>query len=98
MQQCIAVLRAYVEQNRLQIEQKPAELRAGSGAARRSGNGHLTMSVAEALDVLGLEPTASVEEVDDAYRRLGQKLDPMLGGSLYLKRKIDEARNVLPGQ
>ncbi|MFY9623509.1 MAG: hypothetical protein WAM17_00685 [Rhodoplanes sp.] len=98
VQQSIAVLRAYVEQSGLQIEQKPAELRSGSAAVRRPGNGRQTMSVEEALDVLGLKPDASAEEVGEAHRRLGQKLDPKLGGTLYLKRKIDEARDVLLGE
>jgi hypothetical protein len=98
LQQCIAVLRAYVEQTGLQIEHKPAEPRVGSGAARRSGNGRANMSIEEALDVLGLEPTASAQEVSDAHRRLQQQLDPKLGGSRYLIRKIDEARDVLLGE
>lgn len=95
VQQSIAVLRAYVEQNGLQIERRPAEPRAGGGAVRRSGNGRLTMSIEKALDVLGLGPTASAQDISDAHRRLQQKLDPKLGGSLYLTRKIDEARDVL---
>jgi hypothetical protein len=95
VQQSIAVLRAYVEQNGPQIEHRPAEPRAGGGAARRSGNGRLTMSVEEALDVLGLEAAASAQDISDAHRRLQLKLDPKLGGSLYLTRKIDEARDAL---
>jgi hypothetical protein len=53
------------------------------------------MSIEKALDVLGLGPTASAQDISDAHRRLQQKLDPKLGGSLYLTRKIDEARDVL---
>lgn len=98
VQQSIAVLRAYIEQSGLQIEQKPAELRSSSAATRRFGNGRQSMSVEEALDVLGLKPDASAEEVGEAHRRLGQKLDPKLGGTFYLKRKIDEARDVLLGE
>ncbi len=95
VQQSIAVLRAYVEQNGPQIEHRPAEPCAGGGAARRSGNGRLTMSVEEALDVLGLGAAASAQDISDAHRRLQLKLDPKLGGSLYLTRKIDEARDAL---
>lgn len=98
VQRSIAVLNAYVEQSGRQIEQKPAALRSGGAAARPSGNGRWRMSLEEALDVLGLEPDASAEEIDEAHCRLGQKLDPKLGGSLYLKRKIDEARDVLLGE
>lgn len=95
VRQCIAVLRTYVEQSGLQIEHKPAEQPQSSGAARASGNGKLTMSFEEALEVLGLEPTASAREVNEAHERLVQKLDPRRGGSFYLIRKIDEARSVL---
>lgn len=99
VQQSIAVLRAYIEQSGLQIEKKPAaKSRSSNAAARRSGNGRQSMSVEEALDVLGLKPDASAEDIGEAHRRLGQKLDPKLGGTFYLKRKIDEARDVLLGE
>ena len=45
------------------------------------------MSRVEALDVLGLAPTASAQEIRDAYRRLGQLTDPQLGGTPYLSMK-----------
>jgi preprotein translocase subunit Sec63 len=53
------------------------------------------MSTEEALDILGLEPTASAQEIRDAYRRLEQKVDPELGGTRYLMAKIIEARDLL---
>jgi DnaJ-class molecular chaperone len=53
------------------------------------------MSTEEALDILGLEPTATAQEIRDAYCRLEQKLDPELGGTHYLMAKIIEARDVL---
>ena len=53
------------------------------------------MSTEEALDILGLEPTASAQAIRDAYRRLEQKVDPELGGTHYLMAKIIEARDVL---
>ena len=58
----------------------------------------LIMSIEEALDVLGLEQTPSTQAINDAHRRLEQKLDPELGGSPYLMRKINEARDVLLGE
>jgi hypothetical protein len=97
VRQSIAVLRAYVEQTGLQIEHKPAEARMGGGAAKGSGNGRWRMSTEEALDVLGLEPTPSARQIEDAHRRLEQQLDPELGGTRYLMRKINEARDVLLG-
>jgi hypothetical protein len=53
------------------------------------------MSVGEALDVLGLESSASPDEVREAHSRLEEKLDPLLGGSQYLIVKINEARDTL---
>ena len=97
VRQSIAVLRAYLEQAGAQLEHKPAEARLTS-AAKGSGNGRLRMSTQEALDVLGLEPTASAEEIADAHRRLGERVDPQVGGTHYLSMKIDEARDVLLGE
>jgi hypothetical protein len=100
VQQSLAVLRAYLAQAGAQtatqqIEHTPAYLQAGNGAGTGSGNGRLRMSTEEALDILGLEPTATAQEIRDAYCRLEQKLDPELGGTHYLRAKIIEARDVL---
>jgi hypothetical protein len=100
VQQSLAVLRAYLAQAGAQtatqqIEHTPAYLQAGNGAGTGSGNGRLRMSTEEALDILGLEPTATAQEIRDAYCRLEQKVDPELGGTHYLMGKIIEARDVL---
>jgi hypothetical protein len=90
----VAVLRAYVEQAGLQIEHEPAGPRlAGPGNGSRNGRGR--MSTAEALDVLGLPPKPSAQQVREAHRRLEQQLDPELFGTSYLMSKINEARDVL---
>jgi len=96
--QSIAVLRAYLEQTAAGLEHRPAEARLTGPAAQGGGNGRLRMSRAEALDVLGLAPTASAQEIRDAYRRLVQLTDPQLGGTPYLSMKINEARDVLVGE
>lgn len=98
VQQSLAVLRAYLAQAGAQtatqqIEHTPAYLQPGNGTG--SGNGRLRMSTEEALDILGLEPTATAQEIRDAYCRLEQKVDPELGGTHYLMAKIIEARDVL---
>ena len=98
VRQAIAVLRAYLEQAGAQLEHKPAERRLASAASKGSGNGRLRMSREEALDVLGLEPIASAQEIADAHRRLGERVDPQVGGTHYLSMKIDEARDVLLGE
>lgn len=100
VQQSLAVLRAYLAQAGAQtatqqIEHTPAYLQAGNGAGTGTGNGRLRMSTEEALDILGLEPTATAQEIRDAYCRLEQKVDPELGGTHYLMAKIIEARDVL---
>jgi hypothetical protein len=99
VQQSLAVLRAYLAQagaqTATQIGHTLASPQAGNGAATMPGNGRLRMSTEEALDILGLEPTASAQEIRDAYRRLEQKVDPELGGTHYLMAKIVEARDVL---
>ena len=100
VQQSLAVLRAYLAQAGAQtatqqIEHTPAYLQAGNGAGTGSGNGRVRMSTEEALDILGLEPTATAQEIRDAYCRLEQKVDPELGGTHYLMAKIIEARDVL---
>ena len=98
LRQSIAVLKSYLHQTGLQIEYKPADTRSENAASKGSGNGRLRMSIEEALDVLGLEPAASAREIRYAHRRLGQKLDRELGGTLYLMRKINEAKDVLLGE
>jgi hypothetical protein len=98
VRQSIAVLRAYLEQAGSQLEHKPADTRLASAAVKGTGNGRLHMSMEEALDVLGLRPTASAQEIRDAHRRLGQRVDPDVGGTHYLTMKINEARDVLLGE
>jgi hypothetical protein len=104
VEQSIAVLRAYLQHTRpqvpqqtgSQIEHKPSGRHSGSAPVNGSGNGGL--STQEAFDVLGLEPTPSPREIKAAHRRLAQLVDPEQGGSHYLLRKIDEARDVLLGE
>ena len=97
VRQSITVLRAYLEQAASQLEYRPVDARLTSAAARGNGNGRARMSRQEALDVLGLAQEASAQEINTAYARLGELLDPQLGGTPYLSMKINEARDVLLG-
>lgn len=53
------------------------------------------LSESEAYEVLGLDPTASKEEVIKAHKRLVQRLHPDRGGSDYLAAKINAAKDRL---
>ena len=53
------------------------------------------MSARTAAQVLGVSADATANEIRAAHRTLVQKLHPDRGGSDYLTRKINEARDVL---
>ena len=53
------------------------------------------MTRREALDVFGLDESATQQDVQREYRRLMRKIHPDLGGSSYLAAKINEAKDVL---
>lgn len=54
---------------------------------------HITQ--AQALQILGLEPGASKEEIVAAHRKLIQKMHPDRGGSDYMAAQINTAKEVL---
>lgn len=56
-----------------------------------------TMNRQEALDILGLKPGASREEILKAHKRMIQKVHPDRGGSDVLAAQINKAKDVLIG-
>jgi hypothetical protein len=95
------VLEAYLEREhpdwRDHVRDAAAE-DTGSGESRgprRNGN---SMTRAEALEVLGLESGAGVQEIKEAHRRLIAGIHPDHGGSTYLAAQINQAKDVLLGK
>lgn len=53
------------------------------------------MTRAEAFEILGLSESATKKEINTAYHKLIQKNHPDRGGSSYLAKQINKARDVL---
>ena len=54
-----------------------------------------TMTQVEALEILGLHPGATKEDIIKAHRRIVSKTHPDAGGSDYLAKKVNLAKDVL---
>ncbi len=85
------VLEAYLDRSHPDWREQAA---AGTGN-REYSSSESEMNESLALEVLGLKPGANDEEIIAAHRKLMQKMHPDRGGSDYLARKINEARDFL---
>ena len=73
----------------------PQGLGKGAGTAQTVRPPVTGMDKVEALNVLGLKPGASLEDVKAAHKRLQRTNHPDAGGTDYLAGKINQARDVL---
>ena len=64
---------------------------------QQAPHGKKPMSKDQAMDVLGLKPDYSTDDVKQAHRRMMLKNHPDRGGSDYLAAQINTAKDVLLG-
>lgn len=75
-----------------------AEWRDDAGGAGDGGGGGRGLTREDAYDILGLKPGADRSAIEQAYRRMMQKLHPDHGGSDYLAAQINRAKDLLLGE
>jgi hypothetical protein len=87
------VLIAYLDRNHTDWRDVPGEQTRRSSAAPQLDDSQLTRPLA--LEILGLTDPVDAKKIADAHRQLMQKLHPDRGGSDYLAKKINSARDFL---
>ena len=66
------------------------------GSQQQTGQRSIeSMTRSEALEILGLEPDATKQQIVEAHRKLMSRVHPDKGGSDYLAKSINQARKVL---
>ena len=92
--QSVAVLETYLDRHAdANWREQVGVTDQATDSSRVSG----TMDRVEAYQILGLQPEASHEEIQAAYRRLIQRVHPDHGGSSYLAARLNRARDILLG-
>lgn len=90
----LQVLEAYLDRKHSHWRTGNEEFDDNASAASK-GAEEPAMSRSMALEILGLHEGVSKDEVVQAHRRLMQKMHPDRGGSDYLAKKINAARDFL---
>ena len=88
--QSAQILEAYLDRVHPSWREDLAHADSGEGAA---SSGKMTRE--QALDILGLQPGASEDDIRRAHRELMMKVHPDHGGSTFLAAKLNEAKDVL---
>jgi len=91
----LSILEAYLDREKGEDWRQNYEETTQEQPCQNASN---EISTSEAFDILGLESSASREEVIDAHRKLIQKLHPDRGGSNYLAAKLNQAKAHLLGK
>ena len=91
----LPLLEAYLDR-RFAAWRENAQRDRDSGARRQAQPGAMTKE--EAYQILGLQPGASPDDIQRAYRTLMKKLHPDQGGTTYLATRVNEAKEVLLGR
>ena len=76
----------------IQMWMRSRRLKEGRNTSSQKNN---ALTESEALEILGLEPGSSDEEIVQAHRELMQKIHPDRGGSNYMATKLNLARDLL---
>ncbi len=89
--QSAQILEAYLDRVHPTWREDLSRTEGDDGASPSSAK----MTREQALDVLGLKPGASEDDIRRAHRELMMKVHPDHGGSTFLAAKLNEAKDVL---